>query len=85
MHTLSLETVSHNNVRVSSGKIKLYIFLLEWKIKLSFSRSCLKIRPKDRIELSEILNHPWLVESDEETKSLEEYFHQMMTLSTESL
>ena len=48
------------------------------------SRSCLKIRPKDRIQISDILDHPWLAESDEETKSLEENFHQM-SLSTESL
>merc|ERR1711936_1446531 len=40
-------------------------------------RSCLKVRPKDRLQLAEILNHPWLIESDEETKSLEENFHQM--------
>ena len=49
-----------------------------------FLRSCLKVRPKDRLQLAEILNHPWLIESDEETKSLEENFHQM-SLSTESL
>jgi len=47
-------------------------------------RSCLKVRPKDRIQLADILQHPWLIESDEETKSLEENFHQM-SLSTESL
>ena len=49
-----------------------------------YSRSCLKVRPKDRIQLADILHHPWLIESDEETKSLEENFHQM-SLSTESL
>jgi len=50
----------------------------------SLIRSCLRIRPKDRIQMSEILEHPWIVESEDETKSLEENFHQM-SLSTESL
>jgi len=62
---------------------------LHFRNKVSVScqnliRSCLKVRPKDRIQLADILHHPWLIESDEETKSLEENFHQM-SLSTESL
>merc|ERR1712087_465411 len=47
-------------------------------------RSCLKIRPKDRIQLSDILSHVWLEGTDDETKSLEGYFTHM-SLSTESL
>jgi len=47
-------------------------------------RSCLRIRPKDRIQLTDILSHVWLVGTDDETKSLEGYFTHM-SLSTESL
>jgi len=47
-------------------------------------RSCLRIRPKDRIQLTDIISHVWLVGTDDETKSLEGYFTHM-SLSTESL
>jgi len=47
-------------------------------------RSCLRIRPKDRIQLTDILSHVWLVGTEDETKSLEENFAHM-SLSTESL
>merc|ERR1711874_799338 len=47
-------------------------------------RSCLRIRPKDRIQLTDILSHVWLVGTDDETKSLEENIAHM-SLSTESL
>merc|ERR1712142_541649 len=47
-------------------------------------RSCLRIRPKDRIQLTDILSHVWLVGTEDETKSLEENFTHM-SLSTESL
>jgi len=47
-------------------------------------RSCLRIRPKDRIQLPDILSHVWIVGTDDETKSLEENFTHM-SLSTESL
>jgi len=47
-------------------------------------RSCLRIRPKDRIQLTDILSHVWLVGTDDETKSLEENIAHM-SISTESL
>merc|ERR1711936_177749 len=47
-------------------------------------RSCLRIRPKDRIQLTDIISHVWLVGTDDETKSLEENIAHM-SLSTESL
>ena len=60
------------------------IFTMQFHLNILFFRSCLRIRPKDRIQMSEILQHPWIVESEDETKSLEKNFHQM-SLSTESL
>ena len=34
-------------------------------------KSCLRIRPTDRIEIGQILSHPWMLQGDN-TKGLEE-------------
>ena len=35
-------------------------------MKWDLIRSCLKIRPKDRISLDNILQHPWMTDIDTE-------------------
>ena len=45
-----------------------YFFIL--KMLQDLIRSCLRIRPQDRIELGSVLGHAWLAASEQEADSL---------------